>query len=769
MFPSITGALCSGYCENVCACRHSGGDAVALRMIEDACVRFATNKKPDNFTIPPKTESIAVVGAGLAGLSAALCLAQTKYNVTVFEADSGWGGSLRHDARFDEFDADISQQFASESVDFRFNTRISALGELDGFDIVYIATGEQGEDFGLLTSWDPVLLSTQERRVFMGGALTKAETAEAIAQGKRFSKISETFLQTGRVIDFSDETAPPSCKLDYSDAEPTKRVKPGDGAVAGAAADGNGTVGGDVTAAADGSNNAEVTANAATNANTAAAANVDKYSEDEAKLEAMRCLMCDCEKCMISCEMLDTFRKKPKKIAIAVHSDTKVNPPYSTHTLTRQAYSCNMCGHCKEICPADIDIGALLHMSRRERISDADYPAAFHDYWLNEMDFSTGEAAFQYIPNGGAEYIFFPGCQLGAQNPGHALRSFKFLRDNYNAGILASCCGAPAYWAGDDNRQNENFERIRNVWEAAEQPVFVFACATCESMFAKFLPEIERSSIYELLIKHDAIGSGGYNQIFEKASVFDPCNARENPEMEEAVRLLAKRSGAELVELPAKNRCCGYGGHIKVANPELYKKVAGNRTVLGENPYIVYCSNCREVFVSQGKECVHILDIALNTDIGNPDRNNMNNKNADIHNTDNKNTDIKKTYNTNTIPRIDEKRKNAVRVKKELMKELTGEDFIPQQNEWDSLELIISDELADQIEQKLIPLSVLREAVWRAESTGDKFVSEQGDICRCSLEKKVLTYWTAYKKASGGAWEIIEAYAHRMRFSREDA
>ena len=721
LFPSIVGAMCSGYCENVCACKHSGGDAVALRMIEDACVRFATNKKPDNFTIPSKAESIAVVGAGIAGLSAALCLAQTKYKVTVFDADEGWGGSFRLDPRFNEFDADISRQFASETVDFKFNMKIMSLEELDGFDVIYTATGEKGEDFGLLSSWDSVLLSTRERRVFLGGSLTGAEMAVAIAQGKRFSKISEAFLQTGRVTDFSVDSVPPACGLDYSDAEPTKRIKPEASAL---------------------------------------------YSENEAKLEALRCLMCDCERCMVSCEMLDTFRKKPKKIAIAVHSDTKVNPPYSSHTLTRQAYSCNMCGHCKEICPADIDIGALLHESRRARITEQDYPAAFHDYWLNEMDYSTGETSFHYAPDDGAEYMFFPGCQLGAHNPEHVLRSFRFLRDKYNAGILASCCGAPAYWAGDDNRQNENFERIRTIWGAAGHPVFIFACATCESMFAKFMPDIQRVSLYKIMSDsnpdeiykidksdrvHEANGEkrtgesdgaaeyNGNRHDFDKASVFDPCNARDNHEMEDAVRLLARRSGTELIELPVKNRCCGYGGHIRVANPELYKKITGNRTALGEYPYIVYCSNCREVFVSQGKECTHILDVVLNTDT-----------------------------NSKT-PRIDEKRENAVIVKKELMKELTGESFSPKQNEWDNLELIISVDMADEIEEKLIPLSVIKEAIWHAESTGDKFINEQGDINRCSLEKKVMTYWTTYKKASGGAWEVIEAYAHRMRFSREDA
>jgi len=699
LFPSIVGALCSSPCENVCACTHSGGESIALRMLEDACAGFATSKKPDNFVIPPKTARIAVVGAGLAGLSAALCLAQKKYSVTVFEAESTWGGSLQQNARFNEFDADIAQQFASESVDFRFNAKVVSLDDLHEFELIYVATGEKGEDFGLLPGWDGQLLTTAKEGVFLGGALSGADTAMAIAQSKLLSKTAEAFLQTGKAADFSGDTVVPLCKLDYTDATLSMRVIPTD---------------------------------------------TSNYSEDEAKLEAVRCLMCDCERCMISCEMLNTFRKKPKKIAIEVYSDTKVNPPYSTHTLTRQAYSCNMCGHCKEICPADVDIGALMHLSRQLRVDDVSYPAAFHHFWLSEMDISTGEAEFHFAPGDDVDYMFFPGCQLGAHTPEHVLKSFKFLRDNANVGIYTSCCGAPAYWAGNNKRQDENFEQIRAVWNGAGQPVFVFACATCESVFAKFVPEIRRTSLYELMAKWwRGLEREAENRLFDMASVFDPCNSRENPEIEKAVRTLAERSDIELAELPVKNRCCGYGGHIRVANPKLYENIASKRADISEDPYIVYCSNCREVFISQGKSCMHILDVVFNAE-GN-----------------------------NAVPHIDQKRQNALIVKRELMKELLDEEFIPELQEWDSTELIVSDDLAESMEKKLIPLSAVREAVWYAEKTGDKFVCEQedgqGEVFRCCLEKKVLTYWVAYKKAPEGAWEIIEAYSHRMRFSKEDA
>ena len=56
------------------------------------------------------------------GLACALNLAQKRYQVTVFDKEAGWGGSLRSHPRFAEFDADIALQFSAVEVEFRFGT-----------------------------------------------------------------------------------------------------------------------------------------------------------------------------------------------------------------------------------------------------------------------------------------------------------------------------------------------------------------------------------------------------------------------------------------------------------------------------------------------------------------------------------------------------------------------------------------------------------------------------------------------------------------------
>jgi Fe-S oxidoreductase len=689
VFPAIVAALCDQPCSAHCQRTLLGDEAIAVRDVEAACVRYSKNRKPDSYAIPPKTHRIAIVGAGPAGLACALNLAQKKFSVTVFERENGWGGALRSHSKFAEFDADIALQFSAVKADFRYGTEIKTFDALAEFDAVYIATGGGGNDFGLLPGWDRELLCTGEPKAFLGGELSGVTLMEGMAQGAQASKTIEVFLQTGKAARTYGGFDRKHCEryLKHEGVASAPRV---------------------IAAGADG------------------------YTEAEAKAEAGRCLLCDCDKCLAACEMLKRFRKEPHKLAVEVYADTQVHPPFSSHTLTREAYSCNLCGYCQSICPEQVDLGGLLQLSRSVRAGDGSQPAALHDFWLREMDLATSEAAFAAAPQGRAtcEYAFYPGCQLGASTPQHVREAYAFLRAKYDAGLFLGCCGAPAYWAGDDERLRANAERIRQAWNEMGRPRFVFACASCENMFHMFLPEVPRISLYELLAQAGAANSG---QPFLEAAVFDPCAARDRNGMQAAVRTLAGKAGITLEELKEPNRCCGYGGHIRLANPELYDEIAKNRAAASEKPYIVYCANCREVFVSRGKTCVHVLDVAFGLEAGRP-------------------------------PSLQEKRENRLRVKKELMKEYWGMDFSPEAHEWDDLNLTIAPALLESMNQKLITAADVKEAIWRAESAGDAFYNEKDGMRICSMVKPVITYWVQYKEAGPKAYEIFSAYYHRMRF-----
>ena len=693
VFPAIVTALCDQPCRERCQRTELGDEAIALRDLEAAVLRFAKSRTPDAFVIPPKEQSVAVVGAGVSGLACALNLAQKKFRVTVFDKGPGWGGSLRSHPRFAEFDADIALQFSPVQAEFRFGTPVASLEELAGFGAIYVATGEAGDSFGLLESRDPVLLATSEPRVFMGGGLGGGTVMEAMAEGVEASKVIEAFLYTGKAIRQTTPYDKESCGryLDHRDAERAPLVQP---------------------------------------------SGVEGYSEEEARAEAQRCLQCDCDDCLAACEMLKRFRKDPKKLAVEVYTDMGVNPPLSSRTATREVYSCNICGHCASVCAEDVDTGALMQFSREARCAAGVAPAALHDYWLREMDFTTSEAAFASPARGKTycEYAFYPGCQLGAADPEHVLRSYETLAAAFDTGIFLSCCGAPAYWAGDAARLQRDVDDTKRIWEELGRPTLVFACATCIRLFTYFHPEIPRVSLYELLA---ASGTPSPNRPFAEMAVFDPCAARGDDEMQSAVWRLAQATGIGIGELKERNRCCGHGGHISMANPSLFEEIVQNRAQASEQPYLVYCANCREVFASHGKECAHVLDVFFGLPAG------------------------------ASVPTLDEKRQNSLQVKRDLMKQMRNEDFRPQTHEWDELDLVIGDELRISLDKQLVAVSDLKEAIWEAEACGEMFVDEATGTRLASLVKPVITNWVEYQETAPGTYEVLSAYYHRMRFKQE--
>ena len=519
IFPAIVAALCPQPCRG--RCQRSIVDDAALNMseLERACVQFNASSPAETFSLPPKTQRIAVVGAGPAGLACALVLARKKYQVTVFERASGWGGHLREMAQFADFEADFQKQFAGQELEFRFDTEAGE-AELNGFDAVYIAAGEGGEDFGLRDSWNSENFTASHPGWFLGGGICGMPLMESIAAAGRLSQLIEAYLQTGRAALIVEQAT--DCEghmLPHPGEESKPLVMPSDPAAG--------------------------------------------YTKDEAKAEASRCMQCICDGCMTGCELMEKYKKTPMKLAADICGDSHTAPPFSNCEATRQTYSCNLCGCCGDKCPESVDLSKLFLMSREDRWRQDKWVPGIFDYWLRNLDFNDTDGF--YAEPGQHEYLFFPGCQLSAVLPEQTAAAWKTLRGALDVGIVLGCCGAPAVWAGDLDRKARNLELLKGAWEAMGRPTVIAACATCAEMLRDQIGGLKTVSLYEKLAELDAPNA---EAPFESAAVFDPCSARRDDAMHAAVVSLAQRSGCETEELSG-DHCCGHGGLIRLANPAL--------------------------------------------------------------------------------------------------------------------------------------------------------------------------------------------------------
>jgi Fe-S oxidoreductase len=763
IFPAVVCEICPAPCETECQRRSIGDEAVNIRGVEAAAVAFAKerSKAPESYRIPPKTERIAVVGAGPAGLSCALNLAQKRYPVTVFEARAEKGGSLAEHPKKALFTEDFDLQFSGTDAEFRLNTELQSLEELSDYDAVYLATGKDGADFGTPAGGGCGPYFPEGRTkpaVFIGGGARGAETMRAIADGARVSRAMEVYFQTGARGD-ADAAAGEKGRIHYLDHEGTPRaprVAPADGV---------------------------------------------SYTAEEAQDEARRCLLCDCTACLDACEMLRSYSKWPQKVAIEAFVDLKANPPFSSRTQARETYSCSMCGVCRSVCPEDIDMGKLFLLSREGRRESGKYPYAFHDFWLRDMDFAAGEAAYAAPPPGRSDagYVFFPGCKLassGDRGVHRAASAARRMLADHEAGIVLNCCGAPALWAGEREKFKAHTAKLRAAWESLGKPTFIFACAYCSKVFSEYLPEIGRTSVYELLAdapardgeqQGEAPGGPSAARTEENAeltppqppgagqtfAVFDPCAARTDKGLSAAVRRLARSRGVVTEELGEKNRCCGWGGHMSAPNPGLYETMLDARAAMSDRPYLVYCANCEDAFLRKGKECAHLLDLVFTDEYG-----------EDAASESPLARGEAAAARVTKLPHLQEKRARARELKKELAP-LYGRPAGEMNAAADAgdaadhaagggsvappcgIALRIPGEVRSHMDAALMLDEDVAETILEAERRDDKFTESEGGSSLACLVKPNVTYWVEYRAVGPGAYEVYNVYSHRMRFEAD--
>ena len=96
-FPAVCGRVCTRPCEQSCE-QSENGDSISIRALK----RYASDYELARRALVTKPcekiydEKIATIGAGPAGLSAAVDLIRMGYSVTVFEAKKDPGGMLRY-------------------------------------------------------------------------------------------------------------------------------------------------------------------------------------------------------------------------------------------------------------------------------------------------------------------------------------------------------------------------------------------------------------------------------------------------------------------------------------------------------------------------------------------------------------------------------------------------------------------------------------------------------------------------------------------------
>lgn len=666
IFPSIVSRLCPGPCSAACVRGKDPEDtSVDLKGLEQRCVEHMAGKKPERYAIPKKEQRVAVIGAGLSGLACAYRLASYGYQVTVYERTAFLGGTVGEQTDPAWCHSELEREFSAVEWDFVPDLPVRRLSDIPG-DAFYVATGAGGDPF-----------ATEKRGVFRGGGLCGASFLDSIAHGLAAAAAIEVFFKTGAIDRESMQTVQRAPDERYYHIHYDRAIK------------------------------------------------IPASKKGEA--EAYRCMRCSCSECYDVCPLMEKERYFPRKMCGEITLTLK--PNMSKRTGVRMIMGCTDCKKCRDVCPEHIDMGQCLEHARTDLYESGAMAPAFHDYWLQDMDFCLSDEAYLvWRPRGDrpSDVVFFPGCQLGASWPAYVKAAYEAVeRGSENGAVFLGCCGVPARWAGRPKEAKAVARRIRDGWERLGRPKFLTGCPTCLAQLKSAVPQIQAQSIYTWLEEHPGVIPADGVPRPDPVRVLDPCASADAPGMQKSVRRLLQDAGYTVENGEVDIGCCGFGGHIYNAVPELYHTFAKRRVEGKEGILATYCANCRDVFAAKGADARHVLGLLLGLEEA-----------------------------ERRPPELDARREN----RRALKRYFTGEEAVMMN---DRLSIQIPMALIHKMDQELILREQVDETIRWAEENGEKIVDEEDAMCYAHRRFGSMTLWTAYQR-DGDRVDVANVYAHRV-------
>jgi glutamate synthase (NADPH) small chain len=727
-FPGIISHICDQPCQAACLRKDLGG-AVEMAALERASCKFGRQAADPIKPLPRKSKTVAIIGAGISGLTVAYDLLRKGWGVVIFEATDRIGGglwqtppdSLPRDVLLN--DLRIIEDLGAE---IRFNTQVGRTGGnghstflarlSEEYAAVYLAIGPHPNDIPDLKvdqngriAIEPFTFQTSQEKVFAGGDVLrvsvdypdlelKHSAILSISEGRRAATSIDRFLQKVSLTASRSNEGPYSTRLFTNTTEilPQAPLIP-----------------------------TGLTTN---------------YNREVAETEAARCIQCECMECVKACAYLKHYQGYPKKYIREVYNNLSI--VMGTRHSNQFINSCALCGLCGEVCPTDVDMGEICHNAREQMVEQKRMPASAHDFALQDMAFSNSEkfSLARAAPgHDTSAYVFFPGCQLSASAPGSVEKSYAFLSSAFQSegvGLMLRCCGAPADWAGRKDLFAASQEEFRADYEKLGKPKLILACSSCYQMFQKHYPDLEILSFWDVF---DQYGPQTFPpQAFSgPLAVHDPCSTRCESHIQDSVRSILTKLGCAIQELPfsrEKTECCSYGGLMWLANRPLSEAVVQRR--ISESPldYVTYCAMCRDFFVGRGKHTYHILDLIF--------------------------APGQSGFAEQPGPGFSQRHENRARLKAKMLKELWSETM-PENPAFEAIRLILPAEIQRQIEERLILIEDIQKVLEYAERTGKRMYNPTTGHFLAYFKPTSVTYWVEYTPQDG-AFLIHKAYSHRM-------
>ena len=286
-------------------------------------------------------------------------------------------------------------------------------------------------------------------------------------------------------------------------------------------------------------------------------------------------------------------------------------PEADLKDLASRAYECTICGQCKTVCPAHLDTIEMWENMREFLVENKLAPLPAHESiiksienydnpWMQprtqrsrwarkiEKDAGIKDALKEQV-----EVLYFVGC-TAAYDPNirdMAVNTAKVLgKAGVDFGTLGNdegCCGSTLLRTGLVESARKTALRNIERFEKASPSVIVTSCAGCYKTIRQDYPRIgkvDAKVVHITQLVSEMIVSGKIKPgkgVEGKVTFHDPCHlGRHNKLYEEPRKILESIPGLELVEMERNReeaRCCGAGGGVKTAFPDLAQRISALR------------------------------------------------------------------------------------------------------------------------------------------------------------------------------------------------
>ena len=310
--------------------------------------------------------------------------------------------------------------------------------------------------------------------------------------------------------------------------------------------------------------------------------------------------------------------------------------------------TCTGCLACEASCPSGVPVAEIIQAAKEQAVRESGtgiinrivsevlkHPAALQaTAWLapfvlhytknRSSEFTVHSSQFSVKSSRseeqGTEYtvrstgkkrngtvVFFPGCAIEYFQP-EIGRATKNVLNALGYEVIVpkglKCCGRPLLSLGDRAAAEEHAAHNAAVLSAAKADAIVTACASCGLTFKKDYPTLLRPDGDPLIILdiHEflsaRLGDIRLAPFAGSVTVHDPCHLNRGQGLSKVLRnLLRSIPGLTIREMRNADRCCGFGGVMRVTHQKLSNGIAEEKAkaIIATQATVVVtgCPGCR--------------------------------------------------------------------------------------------------------------------------------------------------------------------------------